>query len=74
MLYLGIFALEFLKTVVIFENKSLAHTMIFSTGSAFSKGLGCVFSEGSGPVLVYKICLLESSTIFHFSIKDKSVA
>ena len=65
--YLGIFGLEFQKTIVIFEistlefvkNECLTHTMIFGIGSAFSKGLESAFSEGPGPGLgpPYKICL-----------------
>ena len=47
---LGIFGLEFLRTIVIFEisnlefvkHESLTHTMNFAIGSAFSKGLGSV--------------------------------
>ena len=54
---LGIFRLEFLKTVVIFEistlkfvkNESLTHAVNFGIGSAFSKSLGSAFSEGPGP-------------------------
>ena len=62
--YLGIFRLEFQKTIVIFEtpefakNESLTHTINSGIGSAFSKGLGSAFSEGpvpgSGPL--YKVC------------------
>ena len=48
MLYLGIFGLEFSKTIVIFEistlkfvkHESLTHTVNFGVGSAFSKGFG----------------------------------
>ena len=66
MLYLGIFRLEFQKTIIIFEistlklvkNESLTHTVNFGIGSAFSKGLGSAFSEdpglGLGPL--YKVC------------------
>ena len=64
--YLGIFGLEFQKTIVIFEistfkfvkNESLTHTMNFGVGSTFSKGLGSAFSEspGLGPGPLYKIC------------------
>ena len=58
MLYLGIFGLEFLKTVVIFEmstlkfviNESLIHTVNFGPGFAFSEGPGL----GLGPL--YKVC------------------
>ena len=64
--YLGIFGLYFLKTIVLFEIsalkfiiiESLTHTVNFSIGSAFSKGLGSTFSEGSSPVPgpLYKVC------------------
>ena len=62
--YLGIFGLEFQKTIVIFEistlefvkYESLTHTMNFGIGSAFSKGPGSAFSEGPGPL--YKVCRL----------------
>ena len=66
--YLGMFGLEFLKTIVIFEistlkfvkNESLTQTVNFSIGSAFSKGQGSTFSEGpgSGPGPLYKVCFL----------------
>ena len=66
MSYLGIFGLEFQKTIVIFEistlefvkNECLTHTMIFGIGSAFSKGPGFGFPEGPGPCLspLYKVC------------------
>ena len=54
---LGIFRLEFLKTVVIFEintlkfvkNESLTHAVNFGIGSAFSKSPVSAFSEGPGP-------------------------
>ena len=54
--YLGIFGLEFSKTIVIFEirtlkfdkNESLTHTVNFGIGSVFSKGSGSAFSEGPG--------------------------
>ena len=57
--YLGIFRLEFQKTIVIFETPEFAnHTINSGIGSAFSKGLGSAFSEGpvpgSGPL--YKVC------------------
>ena len=50
---LSIFGLEFLKTIVLFENsnfefvkhESLTHTVNFDIGSAFSKGLGPPFLE-----------------------------
>ena len=64
--YLGIFGLEFQKTIVIFEistlefakNESLTHTINFGIGSTFSKVAGSDFSEGSGPGpgLLYKVC------------------
>ena len=55
--YLGIFGLEFLETIVIFEigtlrlvkNESLVHAVNFDTGSAFCKGPGSAFYEGPGP-------------------------
>ena len=61
--YLGIFGLEFQRTIIIFEistlefvkNESLTHTMNFGIGSAFSKGPMSAFSEGPGPL--YKACL-----------------
>ena len=63
--YLGIFGLEFLKTIVIFEinslkfdqNEFLTHTVNFAIGSAFSTGSGSTFSEGPGPSLgqLYKV-------------------
>ena len=65
--YLGIFGVEFQKTIVIFEistpkfviHESLIHTVNFGIGSAFSKGLVSAFSEGPGPGpgLLYKKCL-----------------
>ena len=67
MLYLGIFGLEFEKTIVIFEistleffNEFLTHTVNFDIGSALSKGLGSPFSEGPGPGLgpICKVCRL----------------
>ena len=64
--YLGIFGLEFLRTIVIFEisnlefvkHESLTHTMNFAIRSAFSKGLGSTFSEspGSDPGPLCKVC------------------
>ena len=64
--FLGMFGLEFLKNIVIFEistlkfviSKSVTHTMKFGLGSAFSKSLGSAFSEGPGlgPGLLYKVC------------------
>ena len=62
--YLGIFGLEFQKTIVIFEistlefvkYESLTHTVNFGIGSAFSKDPWSVFSEGLGPL--YKVCRL----------------
>ena len=64
--YLGIFGLEFLKTIVIFEistlefvkHESLTHTINFGIGSAFSKGLRSAFSEGLGLGPLYKACHL----------------
>ena len=66
MLYLGIFGLKFLKTIVLFEistlkfvtNESLTHTVNFDIGYAFSKGPGSAFSEGPGPGPgpLYKVC------------------
>ena len=55
--YVGIFGLENLRTIVIFEisnlkfvkHESFTHTMDFGIGNAFSKGLGSAFSEGPGP-------------------------
>ena len=57
--YLGIFGLEFYKTIVIIEIstlkfveiESLTHTANFGVGSAFSKG------AGSGSGRLYKVCL-----------------
>ena len=54
--YLGIFELEFLKTIVIFgistlkfdKNESLTHIVNFGIESALSKGPGSAFSEGPG--------------------------
>ena len=51
---LGIFELEFKKTIVIFEisalkfvkNESLTHIVNFGIGSTFSKCLGSIFFEG----------------------------
>ena len=64
--YLGIFGLEFSKTIVIFEvrtlkfdkNESLTHTVNFGIGSVFSKGPGSAFSEGPGrgQGTLYKVC------------------
>ena len=66
MSYLGIFGLEFLKTIVIFEistlklvkNESLIHTVNFDIGSTFSEGPGSGFCEGPcpGPGPLYKVC------------------
>ena len=55
---LGMFGLEFLKIIVIFEistlkfviSKSVTHTMKFGLGSAFSEG------PGPGPGSLYKVC------------------
>ena len=62
--YLGIFGLVFKKTIVIFEistlesikYESLTHTMNFSIGSAFSKGLVSAFYEDPDPGPFYKVC------------------
>ena len=64
--YVGIFGLENLRTIVIFEisnlkfvkHESFTHTMDFGIGNAFSKGLGSAFSEGPGPGpgLLCKVC------------------
>ena len=66
---LGIFGLEFEKTIVIFEistlrfiiSESLTHTVNFGIGSAFSKSPGSTFSKdpglGPGPGPLYKVCL-----------------
>ena len=66
--YLGIFELEFKKTIVIFEisnlkfvkNESLTHKVNFGIGPTFSKCLGSIFSEGPslGPGPLYKVCPL----------------
>ena len=61
---LGIFGLEFQKSIVIFEisalefvkNESLTYTVNFGIGSAFSKGSRSAFSEGPGPGPLYKVC------------------
>ena len=62
----GIFGLEFLKTIDIFEirtlkfvkNESLTHTVNFGIGSAFSKGPGSTFFDDPrpGPGPLYKVC------------------
>ena len=64
--YLGIFGLEFWKTIVMFEtstlkfvwNESLNFTVNFGIGSAFSKGPGSAFSKepGAGPGPLCKVC------------------
>ena len=73
--YLGIFGLEFQKSIVIFEistleslkNESLTHRMNFRVGSVFSKGLGSSFSEGPcpgpGPDPLFKVCHYKSVSI-----------
>ena len=63
---MGLFGLEFQKSIVIFEistlefvkNESLTYTVNFGIGSAFSKGSGSAFSEGPspGPGPLYKVC------------------
>ena len=58
--YLGIFGLEFLKTLLILKpvpsnlskKESINHTVTFGIGSAFCKG------PGPGPGPPYKICPL----------------
>ena len=55
--YLGIFGVEFWKTIVIFEistlkfvkNESFTHIVNFGIGYAFSKGPGSAFSESPDP-------------------------
>ena len=66
--YLDIFGYKFQKSIVIFDistlesikYESLTHTMNFSIGSAFSKGLVSAFYEdpdpGPGPGPFYKVC------------------
>ena len=64
--YLGIFGLEFKKTIVIFEistlefvkHEPLTHTVNFGIGFAFSKGTASAFSQGPGPGQgpLYKVC------------------
>ena len=57
---LGIFGVEFLKGIVIFEistlkfvkAESLTHTVNFGIGSAFSEGSG----PGPGPGPLSKVC------------------
>ena len=59
--YLGIFGLEFQKTIVIFEistlksvkTEFLTHTVNFGIGSAFSE------CSGPGPGLLYIVCLIK---------------
>ena len=65
--YLGIFGLEFWKTISVFEISTLKlvkNEFLTHTGSAFSKGRGAAFSEGpvSGPSLLHKICYF----VYHF--------
>ena len=75
--YLGIFGLEFQKTIIIFDistlkfnhNESLTHSVNFGIGSAFSKVPGSTFSEGLGPgrgplYKVYQLELLSRSIQF----------
>ena len=63
MAYLGIFGLEFEKTIAMFEittlvkfnnNQFLTTIVNFGIESAFLKGQGCNFYEGL--CLVYKVC------------------
>ena len=63
MAYLGIFGLEFEKTIAMFEittlvkfnnNQFLTTIVNFGIESAFLKGQGCIFYEGL--CLVYKVC------------------
>ena len=68
MVSLGIFGLEFQKTIVIFEistlkfviSESLTHTVSFGIESAFSRVPRSAFSEDlcPGPGLLNKVCLL----------------
>ena len=81
--YLGIFGLEFQKSIVIFEistlefsrfkNESLTHTMKFGVGFAFCKGSGFAFSEGPGPGPgpLYKVCRLIFFKSRHYSQLQK---
>ena len=81
--FLGIFGLEFQKTIVIFEistlkfvkNESLTHTVDFDIGPAFSKGSRFVFSEGLGPgqglgMLLYTATLHTGNWCFWFKWKQ----
>ena len=71
--YLGIFGLEFQKTIVIFEistlksvkTEFLTYTVNFGIGSAFAKSPGSAFSEfsGPGPGLLYKVCLIKHACV-----------
>ena len=66
MSYLGIFRLEFEKTIVTFEisthefikTEFLTKTINFGIGSVVSKSSGSTFSEGPGPGLgpLHKLC------------------
>ena len=64
MFYLGIFAQEFWKSVVIFEINTLrfvkieflTHTVNFGMGSAFSRGPGFAFFQGPASGPLYKVC------------------
>ena len=68
MSYLGIFGIEFYKTIVTFEIRTLkfvisvflSHTVNYGIGSAFSKGPESAFSESpvSGPGPLYKVSFL----------------
>ena len=62
--YLGIFGLEFLESIAIFEistlkfviSESLTHIVNFGIGSTFSKGPGSAFSKGLCPDPLCKVC------------------
>ena len=58
MLYLSIFGLEFLKTIVIFEISTLKFVKHESLTHSMNFGIGSVFSEGLGPGPLYKVCHL----------------
>ena len=79
MLIWGIFRLEFLKIIVIFEintlkvviSEFLNHTVDFGIGSAFSKGRGSIFSVGPGPGSgpLYKVCFFEERHVLECSLQ-----